>query len=101
MLARQLIADALEAHAATSVGAGAAVLSLEEEEDLAQAVADALFGLGRLERLLEDDSIENINANGADVVWVRHADGSRQRVAPIADSDAELVEVLRSAAARV
>ncbi|HUZ26859.1 MAG TPA: CpaF family protein, partial [Streptosporangiaceae bacterium] len=100
-LGRQLIADALERRAREALGAGEAVMSEGEEDLLARAVFDALFRLNRLQRLLDDPAIENINANGCDVLWVRYADGRREQVAPIADSDAELEEMLRTAAARV
>ena len=76
------------------------MLSGDDENDLARAVFNALFRLNRLQRLLDDQSIENINANGYDQVWVRYADGRREQVAPIASSDAELEEMLRTAAAR-
>ncbi|MHB8451250.1 MAG: CpaF family protein [Mycobacteriales bacterium] len=98
---RQLISDALEAHARAALAAGAAVLSVSDEDAVAQDVFDALFRLDRLQRLLDDPAVENINANGADVVWVRYSDGRRVRVDPIADSDAELVELIRTAGARL
>lgn len=100
-LGRQLISEALDAHARAALAAGVPVLSVAEEDEIAQEVFDALFGLSRLQRLLDDPSVENINANGADVVWVRYADGRRERVAPIAASDAELIELVRTAAARL
>ncbi len=100
-LGRQLIAEALERQARDALGAGSAVMSEADEDRLAREVFDALFRLNRLQRLLDDPAIENINANGCDVVWVRYADGSREQVAPIADSDAELEEMLRTAAARI
>jgi pilus assembly protein CpaF len=100
-LGRQLIAEALERRAREALGAGASVMAEDDEDRLARAVFDALFRLNRLQRLLDDPAIENINANGCDVVWVRYADGRREQVAPIADSDAELEEMLRTAAARV
>ncbi|MDA8284795.1 MAG: ATPase, T2SS/T4P/T4SS family [Actinomycetota bacterium] len=100
-LGRQLIAEALERRAREALGAGASVMAEDDEDRLARAVFDALFRLNRLQRLLDDPGIENINANGCDVVWVRYADGRREQVAPIADSDAELEEMLRTAAARV
>jgi len=100
-LGRQLIAEALERRARQALGAGASVMAEDDEDRLARAVFDALFRLNRLQRLLDDPAIENINANGCDVVWVRYADGRREQVAPIADSDAELEEMLRTAAARV
>ena len=99
-LGRQLIGEALERRASEALRNRAAVLPVPEEDALARAVFDALFRLNRLQRLLDDPEIENINANGADQVWVRYADGRRERVEPIAASDAELEEMLRTAAAR-
>src|SRR5215207_8164665 len=69
----QLLSTALEANARRCVATGTPVLDSDAEEQLAQAVQDALFGLGRLQRLLDDDGIENIDAQGADNVWVRLA----------------------------
>jgi pilus assembly protein CpaF len=100
-LGRHLIAEVLEAHARDALAAGRPVLSVEDEDTLAQAIFDSLFRLDGLQRLLDDPAVENINANGADVVWVRYADGRHERVAPIADCDDELVELLRTAAARM
>ena len=99
-LGRQLIAEALERRARQAVAAGRPVMAASAEDDLARTAFDALFRLSRLQRLLDDPSIENINANGCDQVWVRYADGRRERVEPIAASDGELEEMLRTAAAR-
>ena len=67
---------------------------------MAQAVLDALFGMGRLQALVDDDGIENIDINGCDQVWATFADGSKRSMGPVADSDDELVDLLRSAAGR-
>ncbi len=99
-LGRQLIAEALERRANQALRDREAMLSAPEEDELAHAAFDALFRLNRLQRLLDDPSIENINANGCDQVWVRYADGRRERAEPIAGSDEELEEMLRTAAAR-
>jgi Flp pilus assembly CpaF family ATPase len=99
-LGRQLIAEALERRANDALRQGASVLGAPEEDELSRAAFDALFRLNRLQRLLDDPSIENINANGCDQVWVRYADGRREQMAPIASSDDELEEMLRTAAAR-
>jgi len=99
-LGRQLIAEALERRANQALRDRQSMLSEREEDELAHAAFDALFRLSRLQRLLDDPSIENINANGADQVWVRYADGRREQVEPIAASDGELEEMLRTAAAR-
>lgn len=100
VLGRQLIAEALERRARQAVAAGRPVMAPSAEDDLARAAFDALFRMDRLQRLLDDPSIENINANGCDQVWVRYADGRRERVEPNATSDAALEEMLRTAAAR-
>jgi pilus assembly protein CpaF len=101
VLAGQLIVDLLDREAKAALAAGRPVLTSSEEEQVTQAIQDLLFGLGRLQRLLDDPEIENINANGCDRVWVRYADGRRVHVDPIADSDGELVELIRLAAARL
>ncbi len=100
-LAKELIADALSTYARDTLRAGGPLLPPESEDDLAREVFDGLFRLDRLQRLLDDPSIENINANGCDEVWVRYADGRRERVGPIAESDDALIELLRAAAARI
>jgi pilus assembly protein CpaF len=99
-LGRQLIAEALERRAGQALRDREALLSVPEEDELARATFDALFRLNRLQRLLDDPCIENINANGCDQVWVRYADGRREQVEAIAASDEELEEMLRTAAAR-
>jgi pilus assembly protein CpaF len=100
-LGRKLIADALDAEARDALCAGRPVRDPEDDDALAQALFDALFRLDRLQRLLDDPAIENINANGCDEVWVRYDDGRRERVDPIASSDDELVELVRSVGARL
>ncbi|MGH9111477.1 MAG: CpaF family protein [Acidimicrobiales bacterium] len=98
---RQLINRRLERHAKEQLEQGLEPLSFEDETALAQAVHDALFGLGALQRLLDDESIENIDANGHADVWITRADGSKHRATAIADSDDDLVDTLRMTAARV
>lgn len=99
-LARQLALTRLRDVAAERVALGRDPIEPIEEQRLAHAVLDALFGLGRLQALVDDVEIENIDVNGCDRVWVTYADGHKALVEPIADSDPELVETLRSAAAR-
>jgi pilus assembly protein CpaF len=98
---RQLINRRLERYAKEQLEEGREPLPFEEENALAQAIHDALFGLGALQRLLDDPSIENIDANGHADVWVTRADGSKHQAPPIADSEEELIDTLRMTAARV
>ncbi len=70
------------------------------EQVLAQSVLDALFGMGGLQRLIDDPDVENIDINGCDRVWVTFADGSKRLMPAVADSDDELIELVRTAASR-
>lgn len=99
-LGRRLIGEALDAHARSTLAAGHTVLDPDAETRVGRAVFDSLFALAGLQPLLDDERIENINANGADQVFVRYADGTRQQVDPVAASDDELVELIRTIAAR-
>jgi pilus assembly protein CpaF len=98
---RQLINRRLERHAKEQLERGSEPLSYEDETSLAQAIHDALFGLGALQRLLDDESIENIDANGHADVWITRSDGTKERAPAIADSDDDLINTLRMTAARV
>ena len=95
MLTRQLIAARLDALASTAIQAGRTVLTEDEEQALARAVFDRLFHLGRLQPLLDDESIQNVVANGHDRVFIEYAGGLKVEGPPIADSDDELIEQLR------
>jgi pilus assembly protein CpaF len=95
VLARQLINDALEAHARECVERGEPVLSQVQEASVAQAVFDRLFQLGRLQPLIDDERVTNIMANGYDDVFVEYEDGTKIPGPPIASSDSELIELIR------
>ena len=99
-LARDLVADALDSWAREQVLTGQSALSDDEEYTLAEAVMAALFGLGRLQPLVDDPRVENIEVNGCDQVWVCYADGREEPGPPVADSDDELVELLQLLASR-
>ncbi|MFF4602594.1 CpaF family protein [Streptomyces sp. NPDC001339] len=96
----RLLAEELGAQRRLALMRGSKIIDAAVEERVAQAVEDALFGTGSLERLLADVAIENICVNGCDVVWVKDAAGAWHREGPVAASDAELVELVRTLAAR-
>lgn len=100
-LSHALINDALEREAQARLRRGVAPVSSEEDVAVAEAVHDRLFGLGRLQPLLDDQQINDIAVNGCDRVFVTYRDGRRERGSPVADTDAELVELIRLAAARI
>lgn len=98
--ARQRVYRHLDALSADASTPGFTPPSAEQELALAQSVLDALFGLGRLQTLIDDPDIENVDINGHDRVWATFADGTKELMEPVADSDGELIDMLRSAAAR-
>ncbi len=97
--ARSLIVQVLEDHARFEVSDGRRPPSPEEEHALASAVHSALFGVGRLQPLLEDPHVENIDINGHDHVFVQYGDGREEMHPPVAESDEELVELIQVLAA--
>ncbi len=100
-LARTLVGEVLSARALQRAHAGLVTWTIEEEMALGEAVMAALFGLGRLQPLVDDEEIENIEANGCDDVWLSYADGRQERGPAIATSDDELVELIQNLGARM
>jgi pilus assembly protein CpaF len=84
---------------ATKYAAGHQALTEAEETAMIDAVYDAMFRHGRLQPLLDHPDVENIMINGCDNVTVDFVDREQQRVGPVADSDAELVETINRLAA--
>jgi len=97
--ARSLIARALASHARLELESGRVPPTAEEEEDLAAAVHAALYGVGRLQPLLDDPMVENVDINGCDRVFVGYADGRELMLDPVAETDEELVELVQTLAA--
>jgi len=98
--ARQCIFEHLDAMVGSDEGARSLTGSPADEQALAQSVLDALFGMGGLQSLIDDEDIENIDINGCDRVWATFADGSKRLMPPVADTDDQLVDLIRSAAGR-
>jgi Flp pilus assembly CpaF family ATPase len=96
---RVLVAAEMDAYAKRQLDAGLMPLDPPVEQGVARAVVDALTGLGGLQQWLEDDEIEEIDVNG-DRVWLRYAGGRKVAAPPVAPSDAALIELIRTIAAR-
>ena len=94
----KLAREAIDEAARSMVEGAVTTPTVEEEEQIVRRLVATQLGLGRLQLLLDDDDIENININGCDNVWVKRADGIKEQVDPIADSDEELVELVQRAA---
>nr|WP_307962209.1 hypothetical protein [Salinispora arenicola] len=69
---RRLITEALDAYATAEMNAGRPPLRPDAESRVARAVADMLLGAGGLQPLLNDERVEEVNANGCDQVFVRY-----------------------------
>lgn len=70
-----------------------------EEQALLDGVLAYLFGLGRLQALLDDPDVENVMVLGYDRVRVEHADGRVEEGPLAADNDRELLQMLQRIAA--
>ncbi|UGQ10518.1 Flp pilus assembly complex ATPase component TadA [Yinghuangia sp. ASG 101] len=99
-VADRLLTEAWRAETSRRLFAGLPVWDAATEELATRAVMDGLFGLGGLQELLDDPTVENVFVNGCDTVFVRYADGREEQVPPVAGSDAELVELVRTVAVR-
>lgn len=99
-IGRALIVTMLRDHAEALLTRGAPAPSPAQEHALAGAIFDALFGLGRLQPLVDDPDVENIEITGCDQVHLVYADGRVQPGPAVADSDEELIETLAFLAAR-
>ncbi|MFD7161199.1 CpaF family protein [Kribbella sp. NPDC059898] len=92
----EIIRQVLEEYSRdTLAGSGEQVWSTELEKKYRKAIHDATFGAGRLQALLDDPDAENIEMYGYDKVRVVYGDGRRVEVAPVADSDEELLETIQ------
>ncbi len=100
-LARHLVARQLDVLARRHLDNGLEPLGRPEEVLLSDAVMAIVLGLGRIQPLLEDPEISDIHIRGCDSVWLKLRDGSRVPSTPVADTDDELVELVRQAAARM
>lgn len=97
---RQIIAQVLEEDTADMIVRAGQARSLAEQEALAGALFDAVFGLGRLQPLIDDPEVENIMVTRFDRVMVERADGTMWEAPPVAENDDELAELLSNQAGR-
>ena len=96
---RSLIIQILEDYARLEITDGRTPPNAEDEASLAAAIHSALFGVGRLQPLLDDPEVENIDINGSDQVFVQYGDGREEKHSDVAESDEELVELIQVLAA--
>ena len=89
----------LEDHARYELAEGRTPPTPDDDAQIAGAIHSALFGVGRLQPLIDDPEVENIDINGCDQVFVQYGDGREENPGPVAESDEELVELIQVLAA--
>jgi Flp pilus assembly CpaF family ATPase len=99
-LARAVIVQVLTDDTDARLSVGEAIHDADQHDAMVRAVFDALYGMGRLQRLLDDPAIENIEIAGCDRVHIIYAGGRVAAGPPVADSDEELIEDLAFLATR-
>ncbi|MFD8493273.1 CpaF family protein [Amycolatopsis sp. NPDC059657] len=72
----------------------------EQEWAVKEGVMAEMFGLGRLEPLLADDEVENIDIIGNEPAWLSYGDGRVMRGPRVAPTDEALVRWLQRLATR-
>lgn len=97
-LVDEYLVDALDADSRARMQNGQRLMPVPVQQQVRIAVRDRLLGLGGFEQLFRDPTVETINANGFDRVFVARSDGRRQRVAAVADSNEDLIRMIREAA---
>ena len=94
-----LLVKVLNQYESELVESGRQPLDETARDRLQAALKARLFGAGSLEQLLEDDSVEDISVNGWQNVFVHYADGTKVQLPPVATSDKELEEIVKTIAA--
>ena len=94
------IQDELESEARRRVARGEPPMSPAAEHEVVATVENTVWGLGRLQALLDVADVEDIHITGCDAPLLRMTDGTvRAASSPIAESDAELVRQIQFIAA--
>jgi len=101
MLASTLAFEELDTIATARLRAGEHALGANIEEHIVEVLLAEMFGLGGLQKYLDDDEIENVDVNGHDHVFVTYADGRCEQVPPVADSEEALLATIKNAARRL
>ena len=98
--AHEILEQAVRAHSEAELMANHRLLGPDVEQQVVVEVLNELFGMAGLQPLLDDPAIETINVNGHDRVFVQYTGGRRAHLGPVAASDDELIDLVRTLAAR-
>lgn len=94
-----VLAAVLNEYESELVEDGRPPLEEDDRRRLEAALEAQLFGSGNLHTLLQDPTVEDIVINSWQNVFVTYADGTKVRFPPIASSDKELEEIVKTIAA--
>ena len=97
---REQLAVEMVARYADVMRRGGTPMTSEDEAVLLATVRADMVGLGRLQKMLTDPTIEEVHILGCDRVRITRRDGRIELGDPIASSDDEMVEVLQMLARR-
>ncbi len=90
----------LDSEARRRVSDGEPQLDRSVERTVVRTVENTVWGLGRLQALLDIADVEDIHITGSDVPVLRMTDGSvREADNPVADTDTDLIQQLQYIAA--
>ena len=94
-----LLASVLAEYESDLVEDGRTPLEEDARDRLEAALKAQLFGAGNLDQLLEDPEAEDIAINSWQNVFVTYADGTKTQMPPVASSDKELEEIVKTISA--
>ncbi|MCP3858929.1 MAG: Flp pilus assembly complex ATPase component, partial [Phycisphaeraceae bacterium] len=100
MLAHNIVSRQIDALDTQAMNNGRPLVTELDRQELARAVINDLFALGRIQRYIDDPDISDIVINGYDNVWLTDRRGTKYRGEPVADSDDHLIEIIQTAARR-
>ncbi len=95
-LSLSLIQTAVSRHLRDQLAAGNELPQDDFDSRLVAAVDAAIWGAGELQELLDDPDVENIDINGCDEVWVTYAGRGKVLGRPVAATDADLIDIIRT-----
>ncbi len=97
--AHKIIAEWFAQAAVQRLSVGQAMLTPQQEDQLAQTALSYAFGAGPWERYINDPNLSDIHINGHKTVWLIDRAGNKHRGEPVASSDEELIQQIRWAGA--
>ncbi|NDL57024.1 CpaF family protein [Phytoactinopolyspora sp. XMNu-373] len=97
-VARQIVSELLDEHVRAAYQAGDQSITPDSQAAMEKAIFDALLGLGRLQPLVDDPELENIEVFGCEKVVTLDQYGRVEELPPVADSEEELREMVANLA---